>query len=471
MEFLNTKKIYIILLLIMIFVFFFTLFYHINFVPFDSWDESRHGVSSLEMVAHKNWIINTWIGKPDLWNLKPILSFAPTCIAVSLFGKSILTIRLFSIFSAILLCSYVCFYTYKKYNVYTAILFLSLLFTASLIIRNHAFRSGDADSFFLLCQIIVITCLSNKADTKHLSISAFFSALAFLCKSWHALFMGLPYLIAYGSLLKNKQLSFKSLLFPFIAFFIPISIWLALRYPFDGFTFIKEMYNYDLVKRSTQTISDHYHNNFYYFKKLIRHFSVITFTFLFSCVYSFIIRKRKFLTYDIIILFSAILSSLLIYSAAETKLHWYGYTHVILMCITSAILIGRDVYKSTKIFILFLSIIALLYNIHTLQKISHSTLPLYYSVLKTHQYPTYQAIYIPQNITQAERMAIMVLGHFNYDTIKHGQPEKNTLVFYRVGAIDNSDIKGCHPLSEEKLQIENEDQYETIRLYACQALK
>lgn len=460
-------KPYAALLLLLLLTFILTLFYHINHTHISSWDESRHGVSALEMLYNHNYVINTWAGKPDMWNLKPILSFLPTCLSFLILGKSLLAMRFFSILSAGLLICILSYYSFKKYNPYTALICISLLLTASLIIKNHAFRTGDADSFFLLCQTVVILTLSNKNDTRSITLAAFFSALSFLTKSWHALFMGVPYLIAYFYLIKDGKLSIKSVLFPVLSFSLPIILWLSLRYPYDHFTFLREMYEYDLVKRSTNLIADNRHSNWYYIKKLFQHFSVITVTFLFSLIYSFHIRKRKFLTYDIIILLSAILSSLIIYSLAKTKLHWYGYTHVILMAITSAILIGRDIRPYTKIFTIMLAVGAFVYNLHTLKSLSKETTPRYYSMLKTHPYPEFQAIYTPEKITQAERMAFMIMGNFNYDTIKYGKPKQPALVFYRENATDNSDITGCTMISKETLKVENKKRNETILLYSC----
>ena len=465
---LTRKNFFIILLFILLAVFYYTLFYHINLTHFDSWDESRHAVSSIEMNINKNWIINTWMNKNDMWNLKPILSFLPTCIIISLFGKSILTVRLFSIVSTILLCSIVCYYTYKKYNIISSILFLSLLFTASLIIKTHGFRSGDADAFYIFCQVMVVIALASKNDTRHITLAAFFSALAFLTKSWHALFMAIPYFIAYGYLFKNKQLSIKSFTFPIIVFFSPILIWLALRYPYDKFDFIKEMYRYDLIARASDRITGHYHSIWYFFNQLVDHFSLITIIFIFALIYSFSFRKWKMFSYDILIILSAILSSFLIFSLAKTRLAHYSYTHIILICIISAILIGRDVNYYTKLLTLLLAIIALIYNMNTLHQFSKNKLPAYYDQLQKNAFPLTSAIFTPHEITQAERLSFMVMGNFNNDTIKQGKPVKNSLAYYRVGAKDNPDVTGCRILTEEKTLNDIRYEDDTVRLYTCQ---
>lgn len=461
------KKLFIIVFFILLSLFLFLLFYHINQVPFASSDESRHGVSALEMVYSHNYIINSWAGKPDMWNLKPVLSFLPTCFFILIFGKSILTIRLFSILSAITLCFLICFFTIKRYNIFTAILFLSLLFTTSLIVRNHAFRSGDIDSFFILCQIAATLTLASGYNRSHITLAAFISSLAFLAKSWHALFLGFPYLIAYGYLIKNKQFNIKAIFYPVISFTVPILTWLALRYPYDGFAFIKEMIHYDLIKRSSHAIENHIHGNDYFLKILVNNFGLVTFVFIFSVLYSYVIRKKQFLTYDIVIFLSAIFSSLFIYSLAQTKLYHYGYTHLVLLCIVSSILIGRDINQYTKLFTLCLSVIAVLFATGNMHKIAFIHLPEYYQQLSINAYPKFQTLYVPDHIEQNERLAFMVFGNFNQNTIQYGKSTSNSLVFYRENSKDNSDIRPCHPITGKIIESENKRIQNSIILYSC----
>lgn len=464
------KNFWNILLIALMGLFIFILFFHINQIPFASSDESRHGVSALEMIYNHNYIINSWAGQPDMWNLKPILSFLPTCLMILLFGKSILAIRLFSLLCAIFLCNLVCNYTIKKYNIYTAILFISLLFTTSLLIRNHAFRSGDIDSFFILCQITATLSLATKYDHFHITLAAFFSSLAFLAKSWHALFLGLPFLISYGYLIKSHRFNIKAILYPVICFSLPILIWLGIRYQYDGFAFIKEMVRYDLIKRSSHMIENHIHGWNYFIKILFNNFGLIFLTFIFSIFYSYKYRKKHFLTYDIIIYLSAILSSLLIYSIAKTKLYHYGYTHIILICLVTSILIGRDINKYTRYFIIILSFIAVIFAFTNLHKISSIHLPDYYYQLQKNAYPKYNTLYVPQHIEQNERLAIMVFGNFNYDKIKYGKPISKALVFYRDQGNDNSDINRCHPVTEKVTELKNKHDQNEISLFSCKNL-
>ena len=51
------------------------VFFLLGNVPVEAWDEARHGVSAYEMLVSHAWIVNTYRGEVDYWNLKPPLSF------------------------------------------------------------------------------------------------------------------------------------------------------------------------------------------------------------------------------------------------------------------------------------------------------------------------------------------------------------------------------------------------------------
>ncbi|UYW74621.1 glycosyltransferase family 39 protein [Pseudocitrobacter faecalis] len=173
--------------------------------PFADWDEGRHGVSAIEMTQSGNYIINTYAGAVDYWNLKPPFSFLPTAFAVSIFGKSVVTARLASgLFACILLLTLS--YIYKnRYNTKTAITALSLIVGCTFIFFRHAFRTADADSLFLLTMTLAVVSLSLSRSVLSFSFAALMVSIAWLTKSWHALCIGSAFIIAYGYLLQEKS--------------------------------------------------------------------------------------------------------------------------------------------------------------------------------------------------------------------------------------------------------------------------
>lgn len=62
----------------------------------DSWDEARHGISAYEMLKNKQFLVNTYLGKPDYWNVKPPLSFLSVAAGFVLCGYNAVGLRFFS---------------------------------------------------------------------------------------------------------------------------------------------------------------------------------------------------------------------------------------------------------------------------------------------------------------------------------------------------------------------------------------
>ena len=48
-------------------------FYRLGDKPIYDYDEARHGASAYEMMQSGEWIVTTYQGTPDYWNLKPPL--------------------------------------------------------------------------------------------------------------------------------------------------------------------------------------------------------------------------------------------------------------------------------------------------------------------------------------------------------------------------------------------------------------
>ena len=68
----------------------------------DSWDEARHGISAYEMIQSGNYLVNTFAGEADYWNVKPSLSFLTVAAGFSLFGYTAMGLRFFSALSYVL---------------------------------------------------------------------------------------------------------------------------------------------------------------------------------------------------------------------------------------------------------------------------------------------------------------------------------------------------------------------------------
>ena len=74
-------------------------FYRLGDKPIYDFDEARHGASAYEMMQSGEWIVTTYQGTPDYWNLKPPLSEWIICAFFALFGYTKTAFRAYAAIS------------------------------------------------------------------------------------------------------------------------------------------------------------------------------------------------------------------------------------------------------------------------------------------------------------------------------------------------------------------------------------
>ena len=345
----------------LIILLFLLVFTNISYVPINSWDEARHGISAYEMIKNNNYIANFYNGKIDYWNLKPPLSFYTIILGYKIFGFNELGLRFFSglfyIITSIIISVYL-----KKKNCVSSL--LSLIFMASLsyVFFMHLARSADADSLFLLLfTIAIISLVKTEKNERYLYLCGLMFSLMFLTKSFHSLFL-VPIVFLYLLFTKGfiRIKWYRIIIFILISI-IPILIWGLFRYMYDGFEFFKLMIDYDLLNRSNNAIEGH--NEIFIFYLLIILASAPGLVILFTL---FIIKKfikKEKLNYEYICYLLSILIIFIIYTIAKSKLVWYIYPIFIPFVLLASISFSK--LNINKLFIIFrkMSFILSLINI------------------------------------------------------------------------------------------------------------
>jgi len=421
--------------------------YNINVSRFTDWDESRHIVSALQMLEDGNYIVNKWVSSVDMWNLKPPISFWSLVISSKFFGNSLITMRVPSIISGMvlfILCSYI---LKTKYNKIASIVFMLLMLSCGRLITNHSFRTADPDAIYLLLIVSAVVTLSLGHSTKKISTAALLVSLAFLTKSWHASSIGFAFITAYLYQLKEKELNIKSFIYPAICIFTPIVIWLIARYQYDGFEFIKKMIDYDLLHRSSTQIEGHITSKWFYFDILYTNYWLLLYAFASSfavSIYSNGIKKT--FTYDVNILIVSIFTLFMFFTLAQTRLSWYGHPHTLLMCYATALLYGKS--KKSWVIVLFLIFPASTLQLNaSLKEISSYKLPdLYYQLSMINEKKDYP-INISSKVSQSERATLMVYGGFSQPQIITTSKDKYYYLLEKKENLLNKKDLNCKLLS------------------------
>jgi 4-amino-4-deoxy-L-arabinose transferase-like glycosyltransferase len=307
---------------------FYNIFYHLGQFPIFSWDEARHGISAYEMLKRKIYLVNTYRNQVDYWNLKPPLSFWGIMTGYKIAGFNTFGLRFISALSTFLTIILVGYFTYKKHGKIASIISTLSLVTCTQLLIDHCARTGDADALFVLFFTASITSLLlSETKLSYINISGLAFSFAFLTKSWHAgniaIIIGL-YLILSKS---YKRLNYRKWLLLIGSMFIPIIVWAAFRYQYDGIEFFKRMISYDLLERSSNPIEGHIGNNLFYFRILWKYFAfwlVILLGLLLLLPYTYTALQTKS---DNIRYISGIclwiVIPLLFFTFAKTKVRWY----------------------------------------------------------------------------------------------------------------------------------------------------
>jgi 4-amino-4-deoxy-L-arabinose transferase-like glycosyltransferase len=320
-------KLYLFTVMVMFALAAFNLFYQLGNFPIYSWDEARHGVSAYEMLKSHNFIVNTYRGHADYWNLKPPLSFWAIIAGYKLVGFNALGLRVFSAVFALLTMIIVAGFTYKRYGKAASIISILVLGTCTQYITNHAARTGDADSLFIfLFSVSVISLLQLDQNRKWLYVSGLAFALAFLTKSWHAGNIAIIIALYLFLTRKYKQLTVQNWILFLMCMAAPIVIWGAIRFQYDGLRFFQGMVYYDLLHRSSTTIEGHVGGPSYYFLIVSRFFiywilvlALLGIWFIYARKGSFTFIKKQ----EVIGLGLWVLIPFILFTFAKTKVRWY----------------------------------------------------------------------------------------------------------------------------------------------------
>lgn len=214
------------------------------------YDEARHGVNAFEMIRSGDYIVSTYQGQTDYWNLKPPLSSWLITVGYRLLGYNALGLRFFSALAAFLAAGALAWWAYRHYGRLAGLLVLLTVAANATFYGYHFARYGDADSQYQLFFTLSMLCLlCGGRDFRWLYAGAACFGLAFLEKGLHAFNIPAIYLLALlltGGLRKMRWRQFFLLLLCGAA---PVLPWAVARYLRDGLAFFRAMVSTDVVGR------------------------------------------------------------------------------------------------------------------------------------------------------------------------------------------------------------------------------
>ncbi len=181
---------------------FIPLFVNLGAYPVQLWDESRIAINTYEMMRSGNYLITTFEGASETWNMKPPFLNWCQILSFKTFGVNEFAFRFPSALAGLILFLWIVkMFRNIGFSFLAGFVSVMLLIVSPGFLGFHAVRSGDYEGLlflFLILQFGHFYLYLREPDTKkafrHLYLMLVFLVLAVLTKSANGLF----FLPAFG---------------------------------------------------------------------------------------------------------------------------------------------------------------------------------------------------------------------------------------------------------------------------------
>ncbi|HSS48894.1 MAG TPA: glycosyltransferase family 39 protein, partial [Thermoanaerobaculia bacterium] len=308
------------------------VFAGLSSVTLNDSDEARYGVAAWEMLHNKSFIVTTYAGQPEYWNLKPPLGYWLMALSFWVFGPTPFALRLPSALCAIGAVAVAMAISRRWLGRRASLLCGLFLSTAYGFLTNHGARSGDLDAMLTLLLLVATFEVSRLEKSPWRVVSlGFLLGLGFLLKSFAILPLvasaGL-YVLWSGSW--RRQRVWPCIL-ALLASALPVAAWAVARIHADGSAhFLVRMVQEDLLARSTSIIDKVTYSPISYLGALLDRFApwpllILAAAFLVAQEERFHLRAlgRRLARGRMPFLLLWTLVPLVLFSVSRTQHHWY----------------------------------------------------------------------------------------------------------------------------------------------------
>ena len=239
-------------------------FYRLGEAATHNTDEARHIANAYEMFKNSEVWIHTYKSAPDYFNYKPPLSMWCIMLCFETFGINSVSMRLYSAVAGMLLYLAVIVFLRRKYSTCASVLFGLAFVSGTELFFFHGARSADADALYLLLYVCAMLCLYlSEEKPYYLVLFGLCVSFCFLAKCFHVASALVIFLCYFPRL--YKKVRWKHLVLCSLAGVMPVGLWAAVRFSYDGLTFFKGMLGSEVIDRVAE--SSDYLGYFFYLLK------------------------------------------------------------------------------------------------------------------------------------------------------------------------------------------------------------
>ncbi|MFK7968809.1 MAG: ArnT family glycosyltransferase [Bacteroidia bacterium] len=252
-----------------------SLFYQLDKLPVQTYDEARNAINTMEMLENGHWLTRHIEGKPDTWETKPPLFVWVQAGCMRMFGYNAFAVRLPSALATLMLAVLLWVWVGKQVHDWAGFMSALILMTSKGFISDHISRTGDHDALLTLFMVGYSILFFHIIQSQKLHLLPWFGILivcAVLTKSIVG-FFALPGLFLYMIWKKRHADIFRSGWFYLTAGFVIVLIagYYALReYYYPGQ--LAHIWENELLPRFANSSEVYQYNDYhflYYAKRIV----------------------------------------------------------------------------------------------------------------------------------------------------------------------------------------------------------
>jgi len=295
-------------------------------------DEARYGVSAYEMLQSRSFLVTTYAGEREYWNLKPPLGYWLMALSFSVFGPTFFALRLPAALCGIGAVAVSMALSRRWLGRRASLLTGLIMATAFGFLSNHGARSGDLDAALTLLLLLALWVVAQLDESPwRIVLLGALLAVAFLLKSFAILpliLVAVLYAAWSGSWRRQRVLP---CLVALTVFVVPVAAWAMARWQADGSPyFLERMVQEDLLARSTSIIDKVSYSPYGYVGTLFDRFAPWPLLILAGAFA--VARAKKFRFQDLLrkmtggmrpLVLLWALVPLVLFSLSLTQHHWY----------------------------------------------------------------------------------------------------------------------------------------------------
>ena len=336
----------------------FNLTYRLDREFVSEWDEALYATTASETIAGGHWVATTLDGAIDYYNTKPPLNFWLVAVSFKLFGPGLVSLRLVSVISAWLTVAVMMLWTRRALGTTVAIWTGLVLSTTFGFVHVHAGRSGNTDALFTLVLVLIAVALwAERRNIWHRAWLGPLLATAFMLRGMAVL---MPLALIAGVWIATPRVArarfahaWRPTVCAALLAIAPVTAWMVARYQIDGWAFLKLLFWYDFVERSTQVIEGHPGGVFYYLNILQKHqfdwliagmASALLFPWARAEMHALWSRWRRDDLARVLVVWAVV--ALVLPTAMQTKLPWYLNTFYPLFALLVALAVTHAIART-----------------------------------------------------------------------------------------------------------------------------